>query len=151
MVGVLAAVASVTSVSAVNPSQRHALFNGKHVKSNVQADTPVRASGQPGVQNCTLNWFTQTIDHFSWQAPPSGNFTYQQRYFTYDQYWNKETGAILFYAGNEADVTLYVDHTGLMWENAQALGALMVFAEHRYASSSRRREFAADGRLPAGW
>ena len=39
--------------------------------------------------------------------------------------------AVFFYVGNEADVTLYVEHTGLMWENAQAMNARIVFAEHR--------------------
>lgn len=38
-------------------------------------------------------------------------------------------GPIFFYAGNEADVTAYVNATGLMWENAEAFGALVVFAE----------------------
>ena len=33
---------------------------------------------------------------------------------------------------NEADVTLYVNATGLMWENAEKLGALLVWGEHRY-------------------
>lgn len=32
----------------------------------------------------------------------------------------------------QASVELYVTHTGLMWENARAFGAMMVFAEHRY-------------------
>jgi hypothetical protein len=44
--------------------------------------------------------------------------------------------ALLFlsecYAGNEADVTLYVNNTGLMWENAAVFNALLIFAEHRY-------------------
>jgi lysosomal Pro-X carboxypeptidase len=39
--------------------------------------------------------------------------------------------------GNEADVELYVDHTGLMWENAEQFGAAIVFAEHRYYGKSR--------------
>jgi len=39
--------------------------------------------------------------------------------------------------GNEADVELYVDHTGLMWENAQRFGAALVFAEHRYYGLSK--------------
>ena len=30
----------------------------------------------------------------------------------------------------------YVNHTGLMWENAAAFGAAMVFAEHRYYGES---------------
>jgi lysosomal Pro-X carboxypeptidase len=53
---------------------------------------------------------------------------------SYDKYWNRESGAIWFYNGNEADVTLYIDHSGIMWENAQAAGALLVFAEHRCAA-----------------
>jgi lysosomal Pro-X carboxypeptidase len=45
--------------------------------------------------------------------------------------------AVFFYVGNEADVTLYVEHTGLMWENAQAMNARIVFAEHRYYGESQ--------------
>jgi lysosomal Pro-X carboxypeptidase len=92
----------------------------------------------PGVVNCTLNYFTQQIDHFSFAATPTGAITYQQRYFTYDKYWKKdETGAVFFYVGNEADVTLYVEHTGLMWEHAQEMNARIVFAEHRYYGTSQ--------------
>ena len=31
---------------------------------------------------------------------------------------------------------LYVNHTGLMWENADSLGAILIFAEHRYYGAS---------------
>ena len=34
-------------------------------------------------------------------------------------------------AGNEAPVDLYVNATGLMWENAASFGAYLLFAEHR--------------------
>jgi len=53
----------------------------------------------------------------------------------HDALW-KPGGPIFFYAGNEADVTLYVNHTGLMWESAAQLGALLLFAEHRYWGES---------------
>ena len=32
---------------------------------------------------------------------------------------------------------MYVQHTGLMWENAKQFGALVVFAEHRYYGLSQ--------------
>lgn len=44
---------------------------------------------------------------------------------------------MFFYLGNEADVTLYVNATGIMWENAEKFGALIVFAEHRYYGKSQ--------------
>ncbi|RHZ38954.1 hypothetical protein DYB26_007527 [Aphanomyces astaci] len=92
---------------------------------------------RPNTGNCSLHWFDQRLDHFT-----TLNATYKQRYFVYDKFWkrqvdgHKEDGPIFFYCGNEADVTLYVNSTGLMWENAQALGALLVFAEHRYFGHS---------------
>ncbi|KAK9812902.1 hypothetical protein WJX72_005519 [[Myrmecia] bisecta] len=63
------------------------------------------------------------------------------RYFFCDQYWkiskDGSAGPIFFYAGNESDVEVYVNATGLMWENAAALGALLIFAEHRYYGKSQ--------------
>jgi len=99
---------------------------------------------QPGVANCTLHWFTQKTDHFNWGAPPGNQYTFQQRYFIYDSFWSSEQnedgstskGPIFFYAGNEDYVDLYVNATGLMWENAESFGALLVFAEHRFYGES---------------
>ncbi len=84
----------------------------------------------PTSANCTTYFFEQNIDHFNWGVPPGGVQTYQQRYFVCDQHWRTD-GAVFFYFGNEDDVTLYVNHTGLMWENAEKFGAMLIFAEHR--------------------
>ena len=80
----------------------------------------------PTSANCHLNYFQQPLDHFGHHPT-----TLLQRYFWNDTYFTPN-GPILYYTGNEADVTLYVNATGLMWENAQELGALLVFGEHRY-------------------
>ncbi|KAF0689171.1 hypothetical protein As57867_019271, partial [Aphanomyces stellatus] len=94
-------------------------------------------SPQPNTSNCSLHWFDQRLDHFT-----TLNTTYKQRYFVYDKFWarqangHKKDGPIFFYCGNEGDVTLYVNNTGLMWENAEAFGALVIFAEHRYFGES---------------
>eukprot|EP00644_Phytophthora_capsici_P000989 jgi/Phyca11/509252/fgenesh2_kg.PHYCAscaffold_43_\ len=79
---------------------------------------------------CDEKFFTQTLDHFDVGAP-----TYQQRYFVCDNHF-KPGGVMFFYVGNEADVELYLNHTGLMWENADEFGAMLVFAEHRYFGKS---------------
>ncbi|KAF0769049.1 hypothetical protein AaE_002727, partial [Aphanomyces astaci] len=76
---------------------------------------------------CTESYFVQTLNHF--EAIPD---TYSQRYFVCDEFWQQSSaGPIFFYVGNEADVELYLNHTGLMWEHAREFGALLVFAEHR--------------------
>ncbi|KAE9359413.1 Lysosomal Pro-X carboxypeptidase [Phytophthora fragariae] len=79
---------------------------------------------------CDEKFFTQTLDHFDVGAP-----TYQQRYFVCDRHF-RPGGVMFFYVGNEADVELYLNHTGLMWENADEFGATLVFAEHRYFGKS---------------
>ncbi|RLN54658.1 hypothetical protein BBJ28_00008544 [Nothophytophthora sp. Chile5] len=100
--------------------------------------------------NCSELWMEQRIDHFSWLAAeavdgadatavPSGlPATYQQRYLLNDEFWDPadKKAPVFFYTGNEGDVTLYANHTGLMWENARAFKALIVFAEHRYYGKS---------------
>jgi len=91
----------------------------------------------PGSANCSVHWIEQQIDHFNW-APPFGNHshtTYKQRYFIYDRFW-KQNAPVFFYLGNEDNVELYVNHTGLMWESAAEFSALLVFAEHRYYGAS---------------
>jgi len=43
----------------------------------------------------------------------------------------------------------YLNHTGLMFENAQDFGALLVFAEHRYYG--RSKPFGNATRRHMGW
>ena len=81
----------------------------------------------PTSADCYLSHFTQRLDHFSTTDPR----TFSQRYFWNDTFF-QPGGPILYYTGNEADVTLYVNATGLMWQHARELGALLVFGEHRY-------------------
>uniref|UniRef100_K3X632 Lysosomal Pro-X carboxypeptidase n=1 Tax=Globisporangium ultimum (strain ATCC 200006 / CBS 805.95 / DAOM BR144) TaxID=431595 RepID=K3X632_GLOUD len=99
--------------------------------------------------NCTELYFEQVVDHFSWLpaetrdengsvTPSAKPATYKQRYLINDQFWDPsdKKAPMFFYTGNEGDVTLYANHTGLMWENAQKFNALVVFAEHRYYGKS---------------
>eukprot|EP00051_Salpingoeca_urceolata_P029014 m.488688 g.488688 ORF g.488688 m.488688 type:complete len:548 (-) comp26024_c0_seq1:82-1725(-) len=104
---------------------------------------PMTSDPRPSSVNCTIKWFTQDIDHFGWSTPLSSTnaTTFRQRYFVYDKYWSTAKdgtrGPIFFYFGNEDNVELYVNHTGLMWESASHFGALLVFAEHRFYGESK--------------
>lgn len=83
--------------------------------------------------SCSELFHEQPLDHF---APSPG--TFPQRYFLYDGNYRRDAGGpMFFYLGNEMDVTLYVNATGLIWENARSFGALVVFAEHRYYGASQ--------------
>ena len=95
-------------------------------------------NGCPSVLNTTLHWIEQPIDHFGWAQPLTTNnaSTYRQRYFVNDNWWTPGS-PIFFYFGNEDNVELYVNHTGLMWESAPEFKAMLVFAEHRYYGESK--------------
>ena len=80
-------------------------------------------------------WFDAIIDHYD--SHGAGAPTYQMRYLVDETYWNKETGPIIFYAGNEGDVWTFFDNSGFMTTTlAQEFGALVVFGEHRYFGES---------------
>lgn len=85
------------------------------------------------LQYCKELFFVQRLDHFN----ATQNTTFPQRYFFCDPYeFTTTTKTIFFYLGNEAQVTLYLNHTGLMWENAKEFKAALIFAEHRYFGRS---------------
>ena len=91
----------------------------------------------PGTANCTELYFKQKLDHFNF-APPTNEVPrhFQQRYYVcLEQQWNPGQ-PIFFYTGNEANVDLFVNMSGIMWENAAQFGAMLVFAEHRYFGKS---------------
>ena len=96
---------------------------------------PKGFSMRPSTANTSVFTFTQPIDHFRFAE----RRTFEQRVFTHDAHWRRGAaggGTVLFYCGNEANVELYVNATGLMWERAASLGALLVWAEHRYYGAS---------------
>ncbi|TSN57754.1 Lysosomal Pro-X carboxypeptidase [Bagarius yarrelli] len=77
-------------------------------------------------------YFDQQIDHFGFLE----NGTFKQRYLVNDEHWHKNGGPILFYTGNEGDITWFCNNTGFMWDIAEELAAMLVFAEHRYYGES---------------
>uniref|UniRef100_A0A3Q3JKS7 Lysosomal Pro-X carboxypeptidase n=1 Tax=Monopterus albus TaxID=43700 RepID=A0A3Q3JKS7_MONAL len=77
-------------------------------------------------------YFGQKIDHFGFLE----DGTFKQRYLVADKHWQQPGGPIMFYTGNEGDITWFCNNTGFMWEIAEELGAMLVFAEHRYYGES---------------
>ncbi|XP_068120862.1 lysosomal Pro-X carboxypeptidase [Hyperolius riggenbachi] len=77
-------------------------------------------------------YFDQKIDHFGFYE----DSTFKQRYLVCDSHWKTPNGPILFYTGNEGDITLFSNNTGFMWDVAEELRAMLVFAEHRYYGES---------------
>lgn len=77
-------------------------------------------------------YYEQPVDHFSF----ANQDTFAERYVVADQYWTVGSGPIFIYTGNEADIILFVENTGFMWDIAPEFGALLVFAEHRYYGES---------------
>lgn len=75
------------------------------------------------------------IDHFA--NGGYGSPTFKMRYFVDAQYWDPQTGPILFYAGNEGKLEGFYDNTGFMTKNlSKELNGLIVFGEHRYFGKS---------------
>ncbi|XP_061538608.1 lysosomal Pro-X carboxypeptidase [Phycodurus eques] len=83
-------------------------------------------------------YFDQKIDHFGFVE----DGTFKQRYLVADKQWRSPGGPILFYTGNEGDITWFCNNTGFMWDVAGDLGAMLIFAEHRYYGESM--PFGAD-------
>lgn len=80
---------------------------------------------------CKVNWFEVPLDHFNYVDKR----TFNVRYFTCLR--GREAKVLFVYFGNEADVTLYLNNTGLMWESADQHKAGLLFLEHRYYGESK--------------
>ena len=103
------------------------------------ARSPLGANAPlPSSANCTWTSFNQTLDHFARGATRGGGETFAQRLCVYDGFVKNKSAPslMLFYVGNESPVEEYVNNTGLMWELAPAMDALLVWAEHRYEGAS---------------
>ena len=93
------------------------------------------AMNRPSSVNCTWKYVEQPLSHFARGA--TQDKSYRQRLCVYSSYWAPNKGLPLFlYTGNESPVEAYVNNTGLMWNLAQSMHALVVFAEHRYFGGS---------------
>ena len=77
------------------------------------------------ISSCSVHYLDQKLDQLS----RGTSETFKQRYFVCEspkskRSKHKDSAAdrpVLFYCGNEADVTLYLNATGLMWESASKL------------------------------
>ena len=135
MAGLLAVLVAAISVLCAQAAGTIAPPRGRRQQHHV-VDT-IDGTPHPSTVNCTWHYIEQRLDHFSPGASGAGNATYRQRYCVYDGWWKPAAaGVILFYTGNESPVEEYVNNTGLMWDLAPKLGALLVFAEHRYFGES---------------
>ncbi|KFO30489.1 lysosomal Pro-X carboxypeptidase isoform X1 [Fukomys damarensis] len=90
------------------------------------------ASRPAVVLNYSVLYFQQKVDHFGFNNPK----TFKQRYLISDKHWQRDGGSILFYTGNEGDIVWFCNNTGFMWDVAEELKAMLVFAEHRYYGES---------------
>uniref|UniRef100_A0A0D9XP81 Uncharacterized protein n=1 Tax=Leersia perrieri TaxID=77586 RepID=A0A0D9XP81_9ORYZ len=90
--------------------------------------------GVPDQVKYETRYYTQRLDHFN--AAPASYGTFQQRYLVNDTFWGGKTAPVFVYAGNEGEIELFTNNTGLMWEMAPSFGAMLVFIEHRYYGQS---------------
>lgn len=94
---------------------------------------PTNPTSRPAVaKNYSVLYFQQKVDHFGFNYVK----TFKQRYLIADKHWRKDGGTILFYTGNEGDIIWFCNNTGFMWDVAEELKAMLVFAEHRYYGES---------------
>ena len=126
----------------------YAASAGRGIAARSASRIPLKGLGLPEsdrfsspLSSCSVHYLEQKLDQLS----RGTSETFKQRYFVCEspkskrKFKHKDDAdrPVLFYCGNEADVTLYLNATGLMWESASKLDdAALVFAEHRYYGKS---------------
>ena len=114
-------------------SHRHMKFKNVFGSGPAHEEKIKRQIVESGAELPNNYTFETLIDHFN----GSSNETYAMRYLVDTQYYNNETGPVLFYAGNEGDIWTFYNNSGFMTTTlAQEFGAAVVFAEHRYYGES---------------
>ena len=78
---------------------------------------------------CDVSWFRQPIDHFS---TDKRSVTFLQRYLTHDYSCSSSITPLLFFCGNEGDVTAFGNFSGFLAELGAAWSAKVIYAEHRF-------------------
>jgi lysosomal Pro-X carboxypeptidase len=125
LVLIVAALVCLATLAEAAPKARKATspFAGA-VGANV-------ADADPRLPAFKTYWYTQTLDHFNF----ANTQTYQQRFLVVDEFW-RPTHPILFYTGNEGDIMMFYNNTGLIFTFAKMFQAAVIFAEHRYYGQS---------------
>lgn len=80
-------------------------------------------------------YLSSPIDHFSEPPPGQPAPTFKQKILTYEDLY-QAGGPVLLYTGNEGPIEAFYENTGIVFEWAHQLGALVVFVEHRYYGES---------------
>ena len=87
----------------------------------------------PTSADCTWRYIDQPLSHFEKRNAAF----FRQRLCVFADYWKPEQSLPVFlYTGNESPVEEYVNNTGLIWNLAKQMNALIIFAEHRYFGES---------------
>ncbi|XP_077302469.1 putative serine protease K12H4.7 [Arctopsyche grandis] len=99
--------------------------NSRHLGAPPVAEDAILPSDQ---------WFTQNLDHFN----PTETRTWNQRYFTNDQYFKaNNTGPVFLMIGGEGEASPEWMVAGTWIDYAKKMNALCFQLEHRYYGKSR--------------
>ncbi|XP_063919924.1 putative serine protease K12H4.7 [Zophobas morio] len=109
--------------------------NGRMVGGNVGIPKPDKR--RESVRDIPEQWFTQSLDHFN----PTDERTWQQRYFSNDQYFDSTAGGPVFIMiGGEGEASVSWMTRGSWIDDAEKHGALLFQLEHRYYGKSHPTE-----------